>query len=115
MTDWPQLPRGEFMLHLNLNIRKQTARRLKKVLEYSRDEETFAQNIIAYQIAEIKRALLNIRLDLQTLEEKYQISSQDFSRRYASGELGDDEDFMTWAGLVEMLANDETRLQGLEG
>jgi hypothetical protein len=28
--------------------------------------------------------------------------------------MGDDEDFMTWAGLLEMLANNEMRLQGLE-
>jgi len=103
------------MLNLHLNINPKTARRLKKVLEYSRDEEAFAQNIIAYQVAELRRALLNIRLDLQAFEEKYQLSSQDFFRRYEGGEMGDDEDFMTWAGLVELLANNETRLRGLEG
>lgn len=103
------------MLHLNLNLRPQTARRLKKVLEYARDEEMFAQNIIAYQVSEIKRALLNIHLDLQVLEEKHNMSSQDFYARFERGELGDSEEYMTWAGLVELLNNNEKRLQGLEG
>ena len=32
----------ESILHLNLNVRPKTAKRLRKALEFSRDEETFA-------------------------------------------------------------------------
>ena len=103
------------MLHLNLNIRPKTAKRLKKVLEFSNNEEAFAQGIIAYQIAETKRAMLNLRVDLQAFEEKYQLSSAAFYRRYERGEMGDDEDMLVWAGLVEMMNSNEKRLQGLEG
>ena len=103
------------MLHLNLNIRPKTAKRLKKVLEFSKNEEAFAQGIIAYQVAETKRAILDLRTDLQTFEEKYRLSSEEFYRRYERGELGDDEDFMLWAGMIEMLVSNEKRLQGLEG
>ena len=103
------------MLNLNLNIRPQTAKRLKKVLEFSRDEETFAQNVIAYQVAELKRALLNLRIDLKAFEEKYKMSSREFYALYLEGKLGDNEDYMLWAGLVEMLDSNEKRLQGLEG
>ena len=53
------------MLHLNLNIQPKTAKRLKKILEFARDEETFAQNIITYQIVELKRGILNIKLDMK--------------------------------------------------
>ena len=102
------------MLHLNLNIQPKTAKRLKKVLEFSKNEEAFAQGIIAYQVAETKRAILNLRTDLQAYEEKYRLSSDEFYRRYERGEMGDDEDFMLWAGLVEMLASNEKRLRGLE-
>ncbi len=103
------------MLHLNLNIRPKTAKRLKKVLEFSKNEEAFAQGIIAYQVAETKRAILNLRADIQTFEEKYRLSSDVFYRRYERGEMGDDEDFVLWAGLIEMLTSNEKRLQGLEG
>ena len=103
------------MLNLNLNIQPQTAKRLKKVLELARDEETFAQNVIAYQVAELKRALLNLRIDLKAFEEKYKMSSREFYALYLEGKLGDNEDYMLWAGLVEMLDSNEKRLQGLEG
>jgi hypothetical protein len=103
------------MLNLHLNVNAATAKRLKKVLEYSRDEETFAQNVIAYQLAELRRGILNLKLDMQVFEEKYRLSSQDFYKKFTQGEMGDDEDAMTWAGLVEMLAANEKRLQGLEG
>jgi hypothetical protein len=103
------------MLNLHLNVDPQTARRLKKVLEYSRDEETFAQNVIAYQLAELRRGSLNLKLDLQAFEEKYQISSQNFYEKFSQGKMGDNEDFIIWAGLVEMLDENEKRLQGLAG
>jgi hypothetical protein len=108
-------PKRCVMLHLNLNIQAKTAKRLKKVLEFSKNEEAFAQGIIAYQIAETKRAMLNLRMDLQAFEEKYQLSSAVFYERYERGEMGDDEDMMVWAGLVEMMNSNEKRLQGLEG
>ena len=103
------------MLNLHLNVDPKTAKRLKKVLEYSRDEESFAQNVIAYQLAELRRGSLNLRIDIKAFEEKYRLSSQDFYQKFSQGEMGDDEDTIIWAGLVEMLAENERRLQGLEG
>jgi len=102
------------MLNLHLNVRPKTALRLKKVLEYSRDEEAFAQNVIAYQLSELKRASLNLRLDMQVFEEKYQLSSAAFYEKFRLGEMGDDADSITWAGLVEMLTENERRQQELE-
>lgn len=103
------------MLHLNLNVRPKTARRLKKVLEYSRNEEIFAQNVIAYQVAELKRAILNLRVDLKNFEEKYRLTSADFYKKFEKGKLDDREDYMLWAGLQEMLEKNEKKLQELEG
>lgn len=103
------------MLHLNLNVRPKTAKRLKRVLEYSRNEEAFAQNVIAYQVAELKRAILNLRVELKTFEEKYRITSADFYKKFGAGKLDDREDYLTWAGLWEMLTKNEKKLRGLEG
>ncbi len=103
------------MLNLNLNIRPKTAKRLKKVLEYSRDEEAFAQGFIAYQIAELRCAILNLRLELKTFEEKYRMASTIFHKKFNQGQMDDSEDFILWAGMCEMLEKNEARLQGLEG
>jgi len=103
------------MLNLHLNVNAKTAKRLKKVLKYSRDEETFAQNVIAHQLTELRRGILNLKIDMQVFEEKYRLSSQDFHKKFRQGEMGDEEDIITWAGLVEMIEENEKRLRELEG
>lgn len=103
------------MLHLELNVRPKTAKRLKKVLEYSRDEEMFAQNIIAHQIAELKRGIFHIKLDMKAYEEKYKMSSAGFYKRFKNGKTDDREDYLAWAGLYEMMKKNMERLEGLEG
>ena len=99
------------MLNLQLKLRPETEQRLKRILGYTHDQEMFAQNIIAYQIAELKRGNLNIRPDLKQFEEKYQMNTDAFYRQFEQGKLEDSEDYMIWAGLYEMLEKNATRLQ----
>ena len=101
------------MFNLQLHIRPQTEQRLKTILAHTQDEETFAQNIISYQINELQKGLLNIRLDLKGFEEKYGQSTEEFYRRYEQGQTDDSEDTMLWAGLYEMLRDNEQRLREL--
>jgi hypothetical protein len=69
-------------------------------LEYSRDEETFAQNIIAYQVAELKRGILNLKLDTKEYEKKYGMSSAVFYEKFQQGQMDDSEETLMWAGCV---------------
>lgn len=102
------------MLQLNLDVRPQTAQRLQRILEAHPDQEAFAQQFIAYQIAELQKAILNLRLDLRTLEERYQRTSADFYAAFSEGEIEDSEDALLWAGLYEMLCDNEARLAELQ-
>jgi len=101
------------MLHLELDIQPHTAQQLKKILASAPDEETFARTVIAYQITELRKGLLNIRIDLKQFEDKYQQSSADFYRQFAQGQSDDGEDALLWAGLYEMSQDNERRLQDL--
>lgn len=101
------------MLHLDLHVQPKTAQRLTKILSSSLDEEMFAQNVIAYQVGELRKGILNIRLDLKQFEEKYRQSTEDFYRQFEQGRTGDTEDVILWAGLVEMLQDSELRLEEL--
>ncbi|MCI5139767.1 MAG: hypothetical protein D3922_15460 [Candidatus Electrothrix sp. AR1] len=101
------------MFNLQLQVDPKTEQRLKTILAHMQNEETFAQNIIAYQIAELQKSLLNIRLDLKGFEEKYKQPSEKFYRLYEQGQTDDSEDTMLWAGLYEMLRNNEERLREL--
>lgn len=66
------------MFNLQLHITPKTEQRLKAILAHAQDQETFAQNIIAYQIAELQKGIVNIRLDLKKFEEKYKQPTESF-------------------------------------
>jgi hypothetical protein len=43
-----------------------------------------------------------LRTRLRELEEKYQMSSEVFLVRFNSGHLGDNREFIRWAGLLDV-------------
>ena len=47
-------------------------------------------------------------------ENKYDLASKKFYEKFESGKLGDDEDFIIWAGVYEMLNQNYKRLLELE-
>ena len=102
------------MLNIQLDIQPQTEQRLKKLLNVIHDQEVFAQHLLDYHIAELKKGILNIRLDLKQFEDTYQTSTKHFYHQFKEGALIDDrEEYMIWAGLFEMLCENEHRLQEL--
>lgn len=98
---------------LQLQLQTQTEKRLKQILAQYNDLELFAQNIIAYQISELKKAMLNIQLDLRQFEQKYQQSSETFYQQFMDGKLDDTEDFIVWAGIYEMLLDNKHQLEAI--
>jgi len=102
------------MLNLQLQLRPQTEKRLKKILNLYKDQEVFAQNIIDFQISELKRGIVNIRLDMEEHEKRYQMSSKEFYKNFKNGELDDTEDFMAWAGIYELFEENTNKLKKFE-
>jgi hypothetical protein len=101
------------MLDFQLAMQPQTERRLKKILSQVRDTEAFALNIIAYQVSELQKGILNLRLDLDDFERKYNMTSAEFYKGFLDGILEDEVDFMIWAGLYEMLCQNQLQLSEL--
>ena len=101
------------MLDFHLSVQPKTEQRLKIILNSVEDEENFAQGIINDEIAKLQRAILNLRLDLKVFEQKYQITSEQFYQEFSQGFLGDEEDFIIWSGVYEMLSQNEIQLQKL--
>jgi hypothetical protein len=101
------------MIDLQLALQPQTEQRLKKILSQVQDKEAFALNIIAYQVSELKKGILNLRLELDDFERKYNMTSAKFYKGFLDGILEDEADFMTWAGLYEMLCQNQVQLSEL--
>lgn len=102
------------MLDFQLSVQPETEKRLKKILNTIKDPENFAQSIIDYQIAELQKSNLNLKLELADLEKQYQMTSEEFSQKFSQGILGDAEDFIIWSGLYEMLLQNEANLHELQ-
>ena len=67
--------------------------------------------LFAHETAESRAQLEELQEDLSTLEALYQMSSEEFYRRYQAGQLDDRMDFVEWASLVQMAANLQERLR----
>jgi hypothetical protein len=102
------------MLNLNLNLKPDTEKKIKQILAQLSDQDIFFQDIINHRISELKKGIVNKGIDLQKFEEKYNLSSEEFYRKFGNGELGDDEDFMVWSGIYEMQQQDRQTLTELE-
>ena len=101
-------------MEFTLDLKNETKEKLKKILDQYSDKEVFTKNIIEYETSQLKKGIINIQLDLKTFEKKYGLSSNDFYQKFKSGEYGDDEDYIIWAGIYEMLKQNQKRLMELE-
>jgi hypothetical protein len=101
------------MLNFQLAVKPQTEQRLKKILNQLQDAEIFAQGFILYQISELQKSNLNIKLDLKAFETKYKMTSETFYKDFTQGELDDAEDFMIWSGLYEIFCQNKSQLNEL--
>jgi len=101
-------------MNLTLNIQKNTAQRLQKVLAQVDNQEVFVQNFIDFQRYELKKSLVLLGNDLNDFEKKYQKSSKAFYHDFQQGLLSDDEDYLLWSGIYEMWLENKNKLKVLE-
>jgi hypothetical protein len=70
--------------------------------------------IIALERFAARREYADLRERLQVFETRYQMSSEDFYRRFRSGDLGDAMDVVEWGIFYEMWESVRARLALLE-
>ncbi|MDM8522046.1 hypothetical protein QUF80_01640 [Desulfococcaceae bacterium HSG8] len=71
--------------------------------------------IIALEIASAQSDLSDLQERLRAFERRYQMKSEMFYRRFRSGELGDDPDFVEWSSFYEMWDSVRKRVEILRG
>ena len=57
-----------------------------------------------YEMRVIQLTDEELRREIRELESRFEMTSEQFLLRYNSGELGDDEPFIEWAGLLSIAA-----------
>lgn len=64
--------------------------------------------LLAQQRAEDEISWRALKMDLDELERRYSLSSEEFARRYRAGAMGDDADFVEWNALFRMYTKVQT-------
>jgi hypothetical protein len=102
------------MLNLDFALQPETEKKIKRILDQYPDKEVFFQDVIKNQINELKNGIHNIEIDLSEFEQKHQLASEEFYRKFSNGELDDREEFMIWSGIYEMRLANQQKLVELE-
>jgi hypothetical protein len=70
--------------------------------------------VAASQVARDQVVLRDLERDLAELEQRYQMSSEEFFQRWQAGELEDTADFTDWNALYQMACEVRERLELLQ-
>jgi hypothetical protein len=76
--------------------------------------ETTINKLLARELDRLVGLKTRLTKELLEFEARYNLPSDDFYRRYETGELGDAMDFVEWAATIEMLSNARRQLALLE-
>ncbi len=98
------------MLNLSFKLQPETEQKFTRIMEQYSDKEQFFQDIIRYQVDELKNSIHNIEIELRELEQKYSLSSKEFYLKFTNGELGDEEEYILWSGIYEMQLENKKKL-----
>ena len=79
------------------------------------DSNKIFEKVLSIEIEERRKAIKNIKNDLEIFEKKYNMSTEEFYNKWENGEFDDDnEDFFKWSGEYEILQEAKSELEQLE-
>ncbi len=96
-----------------------TAQRLVKLARlYERGQtselmDRTLDKLLTHEAQESRAQLAVIESDLADFEQRYNMSSDEFYRRFQAGTTDDRMDFVEWASLVQMANNLRLRIDAL--
>jgi len=98
----------------NIQLKPELEKKVKYIISKQDNAESFFQDFILYQISELEKAIINIEKDIKKYEKKYKISSFEFYKLFEEGKFGDEDDYMIWSGIYEMLNKNKAELKKIQ-
>ena len=69
--------------------------------------------LVVLEVEQCRIELQRLKARLVTYEQQYDMPSDEFYRRFKSGDLGDDMDFVEWSAFWDMFLATQRRLDEL--
>ncbi len=101
-----------------LQTTKEIIRNIGKIFEKGLEDDYLSRSIrkvIEYEKEKTLHDIRALREDLDKYENKYKISTGDFSSKFVKGEVGDDEDYFELSAIWQMYERSIERVKLLEG
>jgi hypothetical protein len=102
------------MITLNLKLQPDIEQRLNYLISKKGDIELFFKDFLTYKISQLEKAIFNMEKDLRKYERKYKLTSQEFYQQFEAGKFGDEDDYMVWSGIYELLQENRTELKKIQ-
>jgi hypothetical protein len=64
--------------------------------------EATISKLLTYEIEKLRERQRQIREKLTAFEERYNLKTDEFSRRFREGRMGDEMDFFEWSALADI-------------
>jgi hypothetical protein len=93
--------------------RIQNLARLYRSGYHSSTVDTTIDKLLTMEGARAQRELLDLEERLAVFERQYQLSSDEFYRRFRAGERGDSADMFEWSAFYQMRTSVRKRLDTL--
>jgi hypothetical protein len=98
---------------VSFELQPNIAARLEKYLKLFGSKDMMFNKFIEFHINRIKREIAQMQNELSAYEQKYNMPSEVFYRKFSAGQTNDSGDFLLWTGIYEMQLSCKQKLQEL--
>ncbi len=87
---------------------------LSAACESEAEFDMMLDKIVDVRLSRYRSRLERYERELNELERKHDMDSEEFQRRFESGELGDDMEYFEWNGMIELRNDLVQKMRRLE-
>jgi len=101
------------MTKVTIELDNHVAEKLDSLMRIFGGKNLLFDNFIEYHKKNIQREIASIQADLSAYEDKYNMTSDIFYKKFEQGKLEDTKDFILWSGIYELLLESRNKLEEL--
>jgi hypothetical protein len=87
------------MSQITIDLNAELAGKMEAYIKFFGNKEMLFEKFIEFHRNKLKKEIARIQIDLADYENKHGLTSSAFFEQFENGLLGDEPDFIIWAGI----------------
>ncbi len=83
-------------------------------IEIPENSKQILKDLLESEIKRLNEKVAVLNEEISFYENKYEITTDEFLRKFNSGELGDEEDYFSWYSIYDILSQVKDKIESLE-